>query len=140
VTGLNAEPEGAPLSDQEQLARFLVSERAIYKEPPGVKAEAFDPPRDLQMSVTRHQGLSETEIWQRGHASVANRGKRLVGRADISVKAVRASGPGMDAVAAWREHNPEHAHMVGWPSLDDPVRKMVQLQLAAAAVLVRVPP
>lgn len=46
----------------EVLARFVISKRWV-RENKTVQSDAFIPPPDLQLSTTRHKGLTAQELW-----------------------------------------------------------------------------
>ncbi|MHB1157972.1 MAG: hypothetical protein ACYC26_14185 [Phycisphaerales bacterium] len=119
----------AGIADGEQLARFVMVRRWI-REDESVKADAFIPPDDLQLSVTRHASLTVDEIWTRGRHVADIRHQTLHGRADINTQGVR--GMGLDVVAHAVEGNPQHAHVVGWPP-EKAARKSKAQELAAIA-------
>ena len=133
------EPEGTVLSPDELVARAVISSRLYNKQTLALKPEAFEPPPDGNLSVTRHKGVEIAFIWERCQDVIINQtNRKLYGRADLSAKSVSDSRSGMAAVAAWRTHNPAHAHIVGWPR-EVPAKMEVQLALAAAAQFVAAP-
>lgn len=114
----------------ERLARFVLFARWIRAQG-SVKPDAFIPPADLSLSVTRHAELTETELWNRGKAVAAQRTAVLCGRADLLAEGVRTQAS-LDAIRAPLPDNPEHAHIVGW-SKEKPAQKAAAQQLAAIA-------
>ncbi|MCL4741159.1 MAG: hypothetical protein KJZ54_03060 [Phycisphaerales bacterium] len=127
----------ALVADQEVLARFVM--RASWVRQDGtVKQDAFMPPRSLELSVSRHVGRTEANLWARGAAVAAASERPLVGRADIGTGAVRAVVP-LVAVEAPLAEDPGHAHIVGWPPMaQKPAQKALAARLAAAARFVQV--
>jgi len=120
----------------ELLARFVAVEKWIRADNT-IRQDAFIPPRDLNLSVTRHRLLSEEQLWEIGQ-TVANavsqkQPARLFGRADVSVAAVAKTALRAEAVPV--AANPNHAHIIGWPQ-DKPKQKFIAQQLAAAATFV----
>lgn len=115
--------------NKEQLARFVLYKRWVRQEGT-IKPDAFMPPPDLNLSVTRHAALSHEQLWARGRSVAEFREKTLYGRADVSVNSVRSTK--LDAIRHPVDGNPEHAHIVGWPT-DKPARKSMAQQLAALA-------
>jgi hypothetical protein len=117
----------------ENLARFVLSSRWIRNSDQTIKPDAFMPhPEFLDVSVTRHKGLSEQQIWAIGEA-IASQQKQnitLYGRADLSAVIVRYQSLELnqDPVPG----NPNHATITGWPT-DKPAQKSIALQLAAAS-------
>jgi hypothetical protein len=116
----------------EWLARFITVEWWIRSDKT-IRQDAFVPPKDLCLSVTRHLHLSEADIWKIGR-DVANKiaAKRkadLYGRADLRVHQVSAQN--LKTEAAPLPDNPNHAHITGWP--EKSARKNIAQRLAAAA-------
>jgi hypothetical protein len=125
-----------PLADAEVLARFVLFANRVRHDGT-VKGDAFMPPPNLELSGTRHAAATEERLWQRGMSVAAASGRDLVGRADISVQAIRAAAP-LDAVAAELPDDPGHANIIGWPP-DKPHQKILALAMAAAATFSRRP-
>jgi len=117
------------IADAEMLARFVMVRRWIRQDNT-VRSDAFIPPPDLNLSVTRHGTLSEHELWQRGHRVAEQRDKPLYGRADVSAMHVRDAN--LDAIEYPLYENPEHAHITGWPT-EKSAQKAAAQQLAASA-------
>src|SRR5260370_39285809 len=74
---------------EELLARYILYSSHIRADA-SVKPDPFIPEfysvrSRLELSVTRHDSLSEVEIWDRGHHVAAENSKHLHGRADVSV-------------------------------------------------------
>ena len=139
MSGWTPEPEGTPLAGPEVLARAVIASRWVNKATNAVKPEAFEPPPSGALSVTRHAAGDEAVLWSRCRAVAVGRQRALHGRADLTAEVVAASEPGMNAVAAAREHDPGHAHILGWPP-DESLRISVQQTMAAAAKFVPAPP
>lgn len=117
------------VADAEQLARFVMTRRWVRAEGT-VRPDAFMPPPDLNLSVTRHGTLSPENLWSRGYQVAQSQGKALLGRADLRAENVRRSL--LDVVGFPVPNNPEHAHIVSWPP-DKPTQKSLAQSLAAAA-------
>ena len=124
------------ISDDEWLARFVVFGRWV-RENGTVRPDAFVPPPDLNLSVTRHLALSDEQLWARGADVASARNANLTGRADLRAAAVRSLSP-LNVLEATIAGNPEHAHIVGWPA-DKPSQKMLAQQLAASAKFIPAP-
>ena len=126
------------LADEELLARFITVEHWVRSSNQTVRPEAFIPPNDLQLSVTRHINLSEEELWNVGQkiADQVTKTERapLCGRADLRVRQV--SEQQLRTEAAPLDDNPNHAHIIGWP-IEKSARKSVAQELAAKAELHR---
>lgn len=129
--------EAAPVADREVLARFVMRESWVRHDGT-VKKDAFmPPPKSLELSVSRHMGRAEAELWARGAAVAAASERRLVGRADIGAGAVRAVEP-LVAVEAPLSDDTGHAHIVGWPPMaQKSAQMMLATRLAAVAQFVR---
>jgi hypothetical protein len=123
------------LQADEALARFVMF-RDWVRADGTVRPDAFIPPKDLNFSVTRHIGLSQTELWQIGEEVAHGRGHNLLGRADFQTRSVSAVGLSLRSAALPR--NPNHAHITGWPS-DKPSQKILAEQLAASSQYVQRP-
>jgi hypothetical protein len=125
-----------PISVNERLARFVTVERWIRADNT-VRQDAFIPPRDLNLSVTRHLNLSPAELWRIGQDVVDAMSEKhhagLFGRADLTVATVARAG--LRTEPAPIRTNPQHAHIAGWPP-EKPARKNIAQQLAAAAEFV----
>jgi hypothetical protein len=123
-----------PISSGELLARFITVDKWVRADRT-VRQDAFIPPRDLQLSVTRHVNLAEAELWnigQRVADQVAKIPKApLYGRADLRVAQVAAQNLNTDPAPL--ADNPNHAHITGWPT-EKPAQKLIAQELAAAAV------
>ncbi|MFZ0827136.1 MAG: hypothetical protein WAO02_06910 [Verrucomicrobiia bacterium] len=122
-----------PVSSDERLARFVTVEKWLRADKT-VRQDAFIPPKDLNLSVTRHLRLSQEQLWQIGQAVVdglsAKHHATLFGRADLTVAAVTKTALRVDPAPILA--NPQHTHITGWP-LDKPAQKNIAQQLAAAA-------
>jgi len=123
------------ISPEERLARFITSKHWLRAEGT-VKPDAFIPPADLNLSVTRHIGLSEEQLLKVGQDVVRKvadkRTAALYGRADFVVKQLPAP---LLAAPAPLIGNTNHAHVTGWPS-EKPAQKNLAQRLAAVAVYV----
>ena len=119
------------LSDEELLARFVVSSRWIRRSDHTVKQDAFVPHPYIELSVTRHKNISVEKLWKHGKA-MAKKGKRtLHGRADVRTLDVRNQK--IEVVPRpilWKNWN--HACLTGWPP-DKAGKKMIAQELAANA-------
>jgi len=120
----------APVASIEQLARFIVFSGWIRRSDQTVKQDAFIPPPDLELSVTRHKNLSEQELWRIGQSVADSRPAKLHGRADI--RAVNVRQQALDVEPNPVPGNPNHANVIGWP-VDKPAQKIIAQELAAKA-------
>jgi hypothetical protein len=119
------------VADSEWVARFIVCSGWFRKSDQTVKQDAFIPPRNLELSVTRHVGLSSDELWQIGQAVANERPATLYGRADILAISVKQQN--LNILPTPTPKN--HANIVGWPS-EKHAKKAVAQELAAAAKFV----
>jgi hypothetical protein len=122
-----------PISPAERLARFITREGWVRVDGT-IRQDAFIPPRDLNLSVTRHINLSERQIWMLGQR-VANAlpsasNPKLLGRADLA--AIQLARLQLRGEPAPLGDNPNHAHITGWPT-EKPKQKTLAQQLAAEA-------
>ena len=128
------EAAGNPLSDDEMLARFVLKKEWIRSDST-IKQDAFIPPKDLQLSVTRHAGISTEQLIETGKSVAAETSLKFLGRADIETRAVVKNA--LKAVAWPLANNHNHAHVIGWPA-DKEARKTIAQELAASTVFVPV--
>lgn len=124
---------GNPLSEDEMLARFVLKREWIRKIDGTIKQDAFIPPKDLQLSVTRHAGISTEQLIETGKSVAAKTSLEFLGRADIEARVVVKNA--LRAVAWPLANNQSHAHVIGWPA-DKEARKTIAQELAAAAKFV----
>jgi hypothetical protein len=121
-----------PVSPDERLARFITVNRWL-RDDKSIRPEAFMPPRDLNLSVTRHLGLSEEALWRHGQevadAVSKTRSAGLFGRADVTAAEVIRQTLKVEAYPL--PENANHAHINGWP--DKPAQKSIAQRLAEAA-------
>src|SRR3954463_5345947 len=122
-----------PVGANEWLARFVTVDKWIRADQT-IRADAFIPPKDLELSVTRHLNFSEEELWAIGKDVVKELSKSrpatLHGRADISVAHVLQQR--LRAESDPLPKNRNHAHIAGWPA-EKSVQKNIAQELAAAA-------
>jgi hypothetical protein len=128
----------APVQDSETLVRFITSSRWFRPGDETVRPDAFIPHPYPDLSVTRHNGLSEPQIWEIGQRIVDVQPQRpnLHGRADVNAGRVRETH--LEIEPQPEATNPNHAIIVGWPS-DKPSQKSLAQQLAVAAQFKRKP-
>ncbi len=121
----------AIISADETLSRFILSSGHFSKVTKRVKAEAFMPNRDGEVSVFRVSDLDEPEICAIGDAVAKVVARNLHGRAELKARVVRHND--LDVVSA--EPPVRHANIVGWPEKDKARQKIIALQLATSATL-----
>jgi hypothetical protein len=122
-----------PVSDDEVLARFITQRNHIRGDH-SVKPNAFIPHPWPNLSVTRHLGLTEQELWEIGQDVADARPATLYGRADV--QAVTITSQSLTIVPTPTPRN--HANVTGWPP-DKPSQKIIAQEIAAVATFVTVP-
>ena len=123
----------AVIEDDELLARFVMVREWIRSDGT-VRPDAFIPPKDLNLSMTRHGTLQPAALWEIGESVARQFEKDLIGRADVMTGNVRSVGLRVEAVPL--SENPHHAHINGWPQ-DKPSQKILAQQLVAFSTYVR---
>jgi len=109
----------------ELLARFIL--RGKYIRPDGtLTPNPFIPYRHVELSVTRHIGLSELDIWRIGASVARAQQETLFGRGDVT--AIVFSGHALKVQPDPLEDNPNHANVVGWPP-DKQSQKEIALKI-----------
>lgn len=126
---MNREGSESPVSSDERLARFILFSGWIRSNE-SVRPDAFIPHPYLDLSVTRHKGLTRQELWQIGQGIADARPTTLYGRADIRAREVRRQS--LDVEPKPVAENPNHANVSGWPT-DKPAQKIIAQELAANA-------
>jgi hypothetical protein len=125
----------AAVNNDELLARFVLFSGWVRRSDNTTKQDAFIPRPfpDLDLSVTRHIGMTVAELWEIGETIAHGRtNATLYGRADIVAQKVRAQSLRIEPTLTPRNH----ANIVGWPS-EKSAQKIIALELAAAAVFVQ---
>ena len=107
----------------------------------GEAVHAFVPhPRD-ELSVTRHRDATESEVWDAGRGVAEFRRQTLHARGDVVANAFLEMGLSLraDPVVdhANLPDNPNHANVTGWPKEDKGRQRLLALEIAAQAKLVR---
>jgi hypothetical protein len=118
-----------PVTEDEWLARYIVRKNHIRSDGT-VKPDPFIPYKWVELSVTRHLGLEESEIWEAGRQVSAELGEPLIGRADTQARAYTLRG--LRVNAAPLKNNSNHANVEGWPA-DKPGQKELALLIAREA-------
>ncbi len=121
----------SPVGEDELLARFILFKRHFRRIDNTVKPEALIPAPRIQLSVTRHLGLTPRQIWEAGCEVARVRqlqvpGATLHGRADILAS---------DARNLHLEVNPDepplnHANIEPWPA-EEAAQLIIAQKLAA---------
>lgn len=127
------DPNHVPdISAAELLARYVLFSKHIRKDRT-LKADAFMPSADDELSVMRHLMSNDKELWGVGSA-VAKKSKRtLYGRGDI--RAGHCTDQGLATIADPTSNNPNHAVLRDWPA-EKSVRKNVAQELSEKAQFV----
>ena len=120
------------MPDHELLARFILRKDYVRFDKT-VKPNAFIPPKNLQLSVTRHLSLTVELIWRAGEEVAAIQNLPLHGRADIECSHVTKLG--LIARASPLPTNSNHADIIAWPD-DKPAQKLLAQELAANSTYV----
>lgn len=121
------------VTDDEQLARFIVRERWVRNDQT-IRPDAFIPYPHPDLSITRHKSLSEEDLWRVGKSVADEAAKALHGRADVRASAVRRYTLEVEPDPVLG--NPNHASIVGWP-VEKPAQKIIAQQIVAECKFVR---
>ncbi len=117
----------SPVEDNETLARFIFYARYIRNNKT-VRENAFIPYPHQSLSVTRHTGLNETDLWDIGKNIATELILQLYGRADICANIVRRKRLKIEPTATPRNH----ANIIGWPT-EKSEQKMIAIELAESS-------
>lgn len=113
-----------PVEADELLARFIVNGNEVRADGT-VRPQLFLPYKRVELSVNRHRDATLEETTNIGRQVAAQRGKTLIGRADIRARSCCILTLSV-IVSPILPGNPNHADIVGYPT-----RKDEQLSLAA---------
>ena len=80
----------------------------------------------VELSVTRHLGLTEVQIWAAGDLVAWRMGKPLQGRADAVASLYIRQW--LRVVPVPEDDNPNHANVIDWPR-DKQAQKEIALEL-----------
>ena len=119
----------------EIVARYLMFSKWVRADQT-IKHDAFMPPEDLELSVTRHRNATAAELWQARAQVATERGRTFYGRADVVVGAFvgQRLQVGSDPVPG----NPNHAKVTGWPTSKSE-QMLIAKKSAATPGLCRIP-
>ena len=132
------DPNNVPdVAADEMLARFILQRSHIRPSDRSVKPDAFMPPSDLELSVTRHLSATEEELWSVGEDVAVATCKTLYGRGDVQTFVYLDQKLVMHA-APLIPDNPNHAHIVGWPA-EKPAQKNIAQEIASKSAYVPKP-
>jgi hypothetical protein len=131
------DPANVPaVAVDETVTRYLMFGK-WYRADETIKYEAFMPPDNLELSITRLRAATDSELWEIGRQVAQESNRSLHGRADMPVGAFAVQNlqvrddpfPG----------NPNHAKAVGWPT-GKSQQMIIAKQIAATPGLRRIPP
>ena len=130
----------ARVDDGELLARFILFKRHVRRNDNTVRPEALIPAPKTQLSVTRHWGFTEDQIWEAGCEVARIRqtqvpGARLHGRIDVLASDARS----LDLQVNPDEPPPNHANIEPWPADEAAQLNIAQKLLAKKNVFVAKP-
>ena len=125
------DPENVPdVSVEETLARYILDKKHIRSDQ-SIRPNAFMPPVNLELSVTRHLSATDEELWSIGDGVASSRGLILYGRADVEAKVCADQSLSIrpDPIPP---DNPNHAVVCDWPD-EKPSQKIIAQEIAAVA-------
>ena len=102
-----------------------------------MKAEAILPFKWVELSVSRHRDLTESELWELGQEVARKRSETerrevpLVGRADFLARTARQQN--LDVKPDEPPRN--HANIIGWP-IEKSAQMSLAQQIAAQSVFI----
>ena len=131
-------PSGYPpatVADDESLARFIFRSKDVRVDST-LKPDPFIPYPHPDLSVTRHIGLQEGEIWEKVEIIARQRSLPLIGRGDIATVQFRKHQ--LTVSAAPVPGNAYHANVTGWP-LEKPAQKHLAQEIGAVARFLATP-
>lgn len=123
--------DSAVIADDEFLARYVFSQSHVRADNT-LRPDAFMPSPHVELSVNRHAGCSDEQIWDFGKDIGVQRNKQLVCRGDIQTGYCRALN--LEVCHAPVPGNPFHANITCWP-VEKHAQKIIAVQIAANAVV-----
>lgn len=138
------DPHNVPaVGADETLARFVLSSRHIRGSDETIKPDAFIPHPHTELSVTRHRDATQDEVWGAGRSVAESQQRTLHGRGDVAATAFLRQELCIEAAPvlghATLPDNPNHANVMGWPKDDRGRQRLIAVEIAAQASLVRPP-
>lgn len=118
------------VADDEFLARYIVYGNHIRADNT-VKPDAFVPSPHAQLSVTRHLGLTDNDIWMIGTKVAKHRERELTGHVDVACLHYRKEQ--LCVRSSPLPNNPNHADVIGWP-VEKAQQKLIALEIAKAGI------
>jgi hypothetical protein len=125
------------ISSDEKLARFILYHGHLRQDRT-VKPDAFIPYPWLDLSVTRHLQLTQSELWNIGREVALQVGRSLLGRADIKLSSFERHK--LRLVLAPCKKNPNHANITDWPTEKSAQKAIAQEIAVDAGQALEVPP
>jgi len=98
-----------PVGAAEMLSHYLF--RKELRADDTVRPGAVIPYPHEALSATRHEGLTDEEVWDSGRVVACKQGRTLMGRADFKCCDMPK---GLNALPEDPPRN--HANIIGWPS------------------------
>lgn len=123
------------IGDEEVLARYVVYRKYIRADLT-LRPGPFIPHPYPDLSVTRHIGLTEHELWHVGEGVATASGNNLYGRGDVSV--AQYEGKRLTVKSDPVAGNLHHANVVGWPP-DKPSQIILAQEISRASRFVPKP-
>lgn len=124
------------VSSEELLARYIFFKKHIRPDST-IRPDAFIPYPYPDLSVTRHFGLTDEELWGIGNDIAEIREKTLYGRGDLQAAIVERQK--LQVLADPLPENRNHANITNWPP-EKSLQKIVAQELSIAAGNARKPP
>src|SRR5262245_53650364 len=122
------DPTNVPNVANDELVGRYILQSSYVRSDQTVRPNAFMPPPDLELSVTRHLLATTQELWSIGNDVAAATGKTLHGRGDVQAAICVAQS--LEVLAAPLSINPNHAHVTGWP-IDKSAQKNIAQEIAS---------
>ena len=121
---------------QRKLGAFRLPFEEMYESIPRLgQMYSFPSPRP-ELSVTRHFGLDDGEIWEKGEVVGRERSLPLIGRGDVVTEEFRRQQ--LMVSAAPIPGNVHHANVTGWP-LNKAAQKHLAQEISSVARFIKKP-
>jgi hypothetical protein len=125
----------ADVASSESLARFVFRSKDVRADST-LRPDVFIPFPYPDLSVTRHFGLEDGEIWEKGHAIGRERSLPLIGRGDVVAEEfLKRQLTVRPAPVSGNQH---HANVTGWP-LSKAAQKNLAQEISAVARFISAP-
>ncbi len=123
--------------ENELVARFIFDGSKIRANGTP-KPECFLPnPQNMTTSVTRHDGLTEADLWKIGFDVGQQGGRAVKGRSDVAVHVIWSEALAIEPDPT--PSNPNHANIVAWPSEKHQQKRIAQAIALRASNVSRPP-